>query len=67
MSDQVHVLVNFGDLLATNCYEDCNILLYHYQEEFWELVHYPEELTSMVRKACLDFYLDSISLKQLFN
>jgi hypothetical protein len=66
VSDQACLLLDAGDLLATNSYYHYNVLLYHYQNQFMELVYDNHAkhvlLVRVVNDNILQKYLDNIEL-----
>ena len=66
VSDQACLLLDAGDLLATNSYYHYNVLLYHYQNQFMELVYDNHAkqvlLVRAVNDNILQKYLDNIQL-----
>lgn len=70
VNDQACLLLDEGDLLATNCYYHYNILLYNYNNQFMELVYDNRAkqvlLVRVVNDNILQKYLDSIELEMLW-
>ena len=66
VSDQACLLLDGGDLLATNSYYHYNVLLYNYQNQFMELVYDNHAkqvlLVRVVNDGILQRYLDNIHL-----
>ena len=66
VSDQACLLLDGGDLLATNSYYHYNVLLYNYQNQFMELVYDNHAkqvlLVRVVTDGILQRYLDNIHL-----
>jgi hypothetical protein len=66
VSDQACLLLDGGDLLATNCYHHYNVLLYNYEGQFVELVYDNRVrqvlLVRVVNDNILQKYLDDITL-----
>lgn len=66
VSDQACLLLDGGDLLATNSYYHYNVLLYNYQNQFMELVYDNHAkqvlLVRVVNDSILQRYLDNIQL-----
>ncbi|MGC1243733.1 MAG: hypothetical protein WA874_19215 [Chryseosolibacter sp.] len=66
VSDQACLLLDGGDLLATNSYYHYNVLLYSYQNQFMELVYDNHAkqvlLVRVVNDNILQKYLDNIHL-----
>ena len=66
VSDQACLLLDGGDLLATNTYYHYNVLLYNYQNQFMELVYDNHAkqvlLVRVVNDNILQRYLDNIHL-----
>ena len=66
VSDQACLLLDGGDLLATNCYYHYNVLLYNYENQFMELVYDNRAkqvlLVRVVNGNILQKYLDNIRL-----
>mgnify|MGYP006210921107 FL=1 len=66
VSDQACLLLDGGDLLATNSYYHYNVLLYNYQNQFMELVYDNHAkqvlLVRVVNDSILQRYLDNIHL-----
>ena len=66
VSDQACLLLDSGDLLATNCYYHYNVLLYNYENQFMELVYDNRAkqvlLVRVVNDNILQKYLDNIHL-----
>lgn len=66
VSDQACLLLDGGDLLATNTYYHYNVLLYNYQNQFMELVYDNHAkqvlLVRVVNESILQRYLDNIHL-----
>lgn len=66
VSDQACLLLDGGDLLATNCYHHYNVLLYNYEGQFVELVYDNRArqvlLVRVVNDNILQKYLDDITL-----
>jgi hypothetical protein len=69
VSDQACLLLDGGDLLATNCYYHYNVLLYNYENQFMELVYDNRVkqvlLVRVVNDNILQKYLDNIRLNDL--
>jgi hypothetical protein len=67
VSDQACLLLDAGDLLATNCYYHYNVLLYNYENHFMELVYDKRAkqvlLVRAVNDNILEKYLDNIHLE----
>lgn len=67
VSDQACLLLDGGDLLATNSYYHYNVLLYNYQNQFMELVYDNHAkqvlLVRVVNDSILQRYLDNIHLE----
>ncbi len=70
VNDQACLLLDEGDLLATNCFYHYNILLYNYDNQFMELVYDNRVkqvlLVRVVNDNVLQKYLDSIELEMLW-
>lgn len=66
VSDQACLLLDSGDLLATNCYYHYNVLLYNYENQFMELVYDNRAkqvlLVRVVNDNILQKYLDNIHM-----
>jgi len=66
VSDQACLLLDGGDLLATNSYYHYNVLLYNYQSQFMELVYDNQAkqvlMVRTVNDNILQKYLDKIHL-----
>jgi hypothetical protein len=66
VSDQACLLLDGGDLLATNCYYHYNVLLYNYDNQFMELVYDNRAkqvlLVRVVNDNIMQKYLDNIHL-----
>jgi hypothetical protein len=66
LSDQACLLLDGGDLIATNSYYHYNVLLYSYHNQFMELVYdYHAKqvlLVRVVNEHILQKYLDNIHL-----
>jgi hypothetical protein len=66
VSDQACLLLDGGDLLATNSYYHYNVLLYSFQNQFMELVYDNHAkqvlLVRVVTDNILQKYLDNIHL-----
>ncbi len=66
VSDQACILLDDGDLLVTNRYYHYNVLLYHYGNQFMELVYdncaNEVLLVRVVNDNTLQKYLDNIRL-----
>ena len=66
VSDQACMLLDGGDLVATNSYYHYNVLLYSYHNQFMELVYDNKTkqvlLVSVVNDNILQKYLDNIHL-----
>lgn len=66
VSDQACLLLDGGDLLATNSYYHYNVLLYNYHNQFMELVYDNHAkqvlLVRVVNESILQRYLDNIHL-----
>jgi hypothetical protein len=67
VSDQACLLLDEGDLLATNSYYHYNVLLYSYHGQFMELVYDNHAkqvlLVRHVNDNILQKYLDNIDLR----
>lgn len=67
VSDQACLLLDGGDLLATNSYYHYNVLLYSYRSQFMELVYDNHAkqvlLVRVVSDQILQKYLDNIHLE----
>lgn len=66
VSDQACLLLDGGDLLATNSYYHYNVMLYNYQNQFMELVYDNQAkqvlMVRVVNDNILQKYLDKIHL-----
>lgn len=66
VTDQACLLLDGGDLLATNCYYHYNVLLYNFENQFMELVYDNRAkqvlLVRAVNDNVLQKYLDNIQL-----
>jgi len=66
LSDQACLLLDGGNLLATNSYYHYNVLLYSYHNQFMELVYDNQAkrvlLVRVVNDDILQKYLDKIHL-----
>lgn len=66
LSDQACLLLDGGDLIATNSYYHYNVLLYNYNHQFIELVYDNSTkqvlLVRLVNDNILQKYLDNIHL-----
>ena len=67
VTDQACLLLDEGDLLATNSYYHYNVLLYSYHNQFMELVYDNHAkqvlLVRVVNENILQKYLDNIHLE----
>jgi hypothetical protein len=67
VTDQACLLLDEGDLLATNSYYHYNVLLYSYKNQFMELVYDNHAkqvlLVRTVNDNILQKYLDNIHLE----